>query len=53
MNPVEVLKKSIITDEGKAALVHSGVNRRYLTQFPSSDGLFLLTAKAAYLLLDF
>lgn len=53
MNPVELLKKNIITDESKAALIYSGVNRRYLTHFPSSDGVLLLTAKDAYLLLDF
>lgn len=52
-NSVEKLRAAVITDSSRAALIHSGVNRRYLTGFPSSEGIFLLTAKGAYLLLDF
>ena len=54
MNPIERLTKSVINgDTKKAALVHSTPNRYYLTSFPSSDGVLLLTAEKAYYLLDF
>lgn len=36
-----------------AALITSGVNIRYYSGFTSSDGLFLVTHKAAYLITDF
>ena len=54
MNPIERLTKKVINgDAKKAALIHSAPNRYYLTSFPSSDGVLLLTAEKAYYLLDF
>ena len=53
-NPVERLRERVIHgDSQKAALVYSPKNRRYFTQFPSSDGALLITAEEAYLLMDF
>ena len=54
MNPIERLTKRLIDgDTKKAVLVYSRPNRYYLTAFPSSDGVLLLTAEKAYYLLDF
>ncbi|MBP3704760.1 MAG: aminopeptidase P family protein [Clostridia bacterium] len=54
MNPIERLTQKVINgDTKKAALIHSAPNRYYLTSFPSSDGVLLLTAEKAYYLLDF
>lgn len=53
-NPVERLADKLIAgDSQKAALLVSGNNRRYFTQFPSSAGALLITAEEAYLLMDF
>ena len=53
-NPVERLAEKLIAgDSQKAALLVSGNNRRYFTQFPSSAGALLITAEEAYLLMDF
>ena len=54
MNPIERLTERLIHgDSKKAVLVHSRPNRYYLTSFPSSDGVLLVTAEKAYYLLDF
>ena len=54
MNPIERLTEKLIHgDSKKAVLVHSRPNRYYLTSFPSSDGVLLVTAEKAYYLLDF
>ena len=51
-NPVERLADKLIGgDSQKAALLVSGNNRRYFTQFPSSAGALLITAEEAYLLI--
>ena len=53
-NPIERLSDKLIKgDSQKAALVYSGINRRYLTEFPSSAGAVIVTSKGAWLLLDF
>ena len=53
-NPVERLAECLIGgDRQKAVLVYSQKNRRYFTQFPASDGVLLITAEEAYLLMDF
>ena len=53
-NPIERLREKLIgSDSQKAALIYSGHNRRYFTEFPSSDGALLITADDAYLLMDF
>ena len=54
MNPIERLSERLIHgDAKKAVLVHSRPNRYYLTSFPSSAGILLVTAGKAYYLLDF
>ncbi len=54
MNPIERLSERLIHgDSKKAVLVHSRPNRYYLTSFPSSAGILLITAEKAYYLLDF
>ena len=54
INPVERLAERLLGgDSQKAALLVSGKNRRYFTQFPSSAGAVLVTAQEAYLLMDF
>jgi len=45
--------RELLPDEHTAALVTSGVNRRYLTGFASSAGAVLITKSKALLLLDF
>lgn len=53
-NPVERLSEKLLKgDSQKAALVISGINRRYLTEFESSAGALFVTTKGAWLLLDF
>ncbi len=53
-NPVERLAETLLCgDRQKAALVFSERNRRYFTQFPSTDGALLVTTEQAYLLMDF
>lgn len=53
-NPVERLSDLLIKgDSHKAALVFSERNRRYLTEFNATDGALIVTAEAAYLLMDF
>lgn len=53
-NPIERLTETVVHgDSRRAALVFSERNRRYLTQFPATDGALLVTAEAAYLLMDF
>lgn len=54
MTFVERLAQTLLkNDSTSAALVMSDRNRRYLTGFPSSAGLVLVTAEASYLLMDF
>jgi len=54
MNPIERLSERLIAgDSKKAALIYSTINRYYLTSFPSSAGILLVTAEKAYYLLDF
>ena len=54
MTFVERLAQNLLkNDNTGAALVMSGHNRRYLTGFPSSAGLVLVTTEASYLLMDF
>lgn len=54
-NPIERLTKKVIDgDKKKAALVYSGINRYYLTEFSAYDGgVLLVTAEQSYLLMDF
>lgn len=50
INSVDFLKSKLKNDE--AFLIISPVNRRYLTDFDSSDGYFLITANNAVFLTD-
>lgn len=50
---IEVLRKSLSNASLDAALITSGVNIRYYSGFTSSDGIFLVTHKGAYLITDF
>ncbi len=50
---IEVLRKSLAASSLDAALITSGVNIRYYSGFTSSDGIFLVTQKNAYLVTDF
>lgn len=53
-NPVEHLAEALLCgDSQKAALVVSGKNRRYFTNFPSTAGALFITTSEAYLLMDF
>ncbi len=51
MNRINKLQK--ILNSGEAALITSGVSRRYYTGFPSSAGTVLITCDKAYFLIDF
>lgn len=51
MNRINELQK--ILKDGEAALITSGVSRRYYTGFPSSAGVIFITCKKAYFLIDF
>ncbi len=51
MHPIETLQQTLGTGEG--FLVTSFANRRYLTGFPSSAGMVLVTEQASYFLTDF
>lgn len=50
MSTIEKLKNTLNNDIG--AVVSSPVNRRYFTDFPSSNGFLLVTAKNAVFLTD-
>ena len=50
---IETLREILRDSSLDAALVTSGVNIRYYSGFTSSDGMFLVTHKAAYLITDF
>lgn len=50
---LETLRESLRGSSLDAALITSGVNIRYYSGFTSSDGIFLVTQKAAYLVTDF
>ncbi len=50
---IEALRKSLSKASLDAALITSGVNIRYYSGFTSSDGIFLVTHKGAYLITDF
>ncbi len=50
---IEALRKSLAASSIDAALITSGVNIRYYSGFTSSDGIFLVTQKNAYLVTDF
>lgn len=50
---IEALRKSLAASSLDAALITSGVNIRYYSGFTSSDGIFLVTQKNAYLVTDF
>lgn len=52
MNSIESLQ-AFLPDSGTAALVTSGVNNRYLSNFDSTDGAYLITRDKARVLLDF
>ena len=52
-NRIEALRKSLLQASLDAALITSGVNIRYYSGFTSSDGIFLVTHKGAYLITDF
>ncbi|MDO4458481.1 MAG: Xaa-Pro peptidase family protein [Clostridia bacterium] len=52
-NPVERLRDALLAGHPeRAALVYTPHNRRYLTEFPSSDGALLVTNEGSYLLQD-
>lgn len=52
-NPVERLAELVLNgDSKKALLVNTRNNRRYLTEFPSSEGVLIITVEKAFLLLD-
>ena len=51
INKIEKIQSFL--QQGEAALVTSGQNRFYLTGFPSSAGVVLVTKKNAYFLIDF
>jgi Xaa-Pro aminopeptidase len=48
----EIQKKVLEKDSGKAALITSDVNRRYVTGFTSSAGLIVVTIDKSYLFID-
>ena len=50
---IEALRKNLAASSLDAALITSGVNIRYYSGFTSSDGIFLVTQKNAYLVTDF
>ncbi len=51
---IDKLKEQLFQGDAKqAALILSDQNRRYLTEFPSSDGAVLVTMEETYLLVDF
>lgn len=50
---IEALRQSLAKSSLDAALITSGVNIRYYSGFTSSDGIFLVTHKGAYLVTDF
>lgn len=50
---IDVLRKSISKSSLEAALITGEVNIRYYSGFTSSDGVFLVTQKGAYLVTDF
>ncbi|NLI55214.1 MAG: aminopeptidase P family protein [Clostridiales bacterium] len=50
---IEALRESLLKSSLDAALITSGVNIRYYSGFTSSDGIFLVTQKSAYLVTDF
>lgn len=50
---IETLRAILRAASLDAALITSGVNIRYYSGFTSSDGMFLVTQKAAYLVTDF
>jgi Xaa-Pro aminopeptidase len=48
---IEQIRAALAVNE--AALIESGANRFYLTGFPSSAGILLITAQDAYFIIDF
>ncbi len=52
-NVVERMTDLLPEEDGCAALVTSGSNRRYLTGFPSSAGMVLVTKNGAWFMTDF
>ncbi len=50
---IEALRERLAQSSIDAALITSGVNIRYYSGFTSSDGIFLVTRKGAYLVTDF
>lgn len=53
-NPVEGLREKLIGSyTERAVLIYSQRNRRYMTGFNSTDGVLIITADEAYLLVDF
>lgn len=50
---LNALRQSLAKSSLDAALITSGVNIRYYSGFTSSDGIFLVTHKGAYLVTDF
>lgn len=54
MHTVERLANNLLKgNTHEAALVYYNKNRRYFTQFPSSEGVLLVTTSGAFLLMDF
>lgn len=54
MNTIERLTQNLLKGNAhEAALVYYHKNRRYFTQFPSSEGVLLVTTTGAFLLMDF
>ena len=54
MNPVDNLIKGLLKDSpNDAALIYYKKNRRYFTNFPSSEGVLLVMNDGAFLLMDF
>ena len=50
---IEELRKRLSNASLDAALITSGVNIRYYSGFTSSDGVFIITQRGAYLITDF
>ena len=54
MNSTQRLSELLLKNSShEAALIYYGNNRRYFTQFSSSEGALLVTSTEAYLLMDF
>lgn len=52
VNKIDAIK-ALISEDNLALLITSDVNRRYISEFPSSAGAVLVTTEKVYLLVDF